>query len=82
MTLGQGLLTAHVDHRARQVPFLQSIHQIRIDHRHTAPGVDEQPGRLELLEQRSVVDIVGFHGVRQQIDHVIDFTDQPRQIRQ
>jgi 2-keto-3-deoxy-L-rhamnonate aldolase RhmA len=41
------------------MPFLQGFDQVRIDHRHAAPDVDEQPGRLELLEQRRIVDIVG-----------------------
>ncbi|CAI8848126.1 hypothetical protein EMIT0P12_21046 [Pseudomonas sp. IT-P12] len=82
VALRQRLLTADIDHRPRQMPFLQGFHQVSIDHRHPAPGVDEQARRLELPEQRGVVQVMGRRRVRQQVDHVIHFTHQARQVCQ
>ena len=80
VALRQGLLAAHVDHRAGQVPFFERLDQIGVHHRHAASDVDKQPGGLELLEQRRVVQVMGIRRVGQQVDHVIHLPHQPAQL--
>ena len=64
------------------MPFLQRFDQVRIDHRHTTPDVDEHACGLEFGEQFRIEQVVGFRGIRQQVDNVIHFADQTIQIRQ
>ncbi|MNP57408.1 hypothetical protein D3C76_1522360 [compost metagenome] len=78
MALGQWLLTADIDHRACQMPFLERLDQVAIDHRHPAPGVDEQRAGLEALEQRSVVQIMGRRCIGQQVKHIVRLFDHAR----
>ncbi|MCY1427717.1 hypothetical protein D9M71_435760 [compost metagenome] len=80
MTLRQRLLPTDIDHRTCQMPFLQSLDQVAIDHRHAAPGIDEQGLGVEALEQRGVIQVMGRRGVGQQVDHIIDLADQTPQV--
>ncbi|MNT40315.1 hypothetical protein D3C72_1766220 [compost metagenome] len=79
MTGRQRLLAADIDHRPCQMPELQRLNQITINHRHATPGIDEQRIGIEPGKQRSIVQIVGSRGIREQIDHVIDIADQTPQ---
>ena len=79
---GQRLLPADIDHRPRQVPFLQCLDQVSVDHRSAAPGIDEQRRGLEALEQCRVIQVVGCRGIRQQVEYVVNLTHQARQVGQ
>ena len=82
MLFRQWFLAAHIDHRTGQMPFLQRLDQVRIHHRRTSPGIDEQRARLEALEQRRVIQVMGRRGVRQQVEHVVDLANHARQVGQ
>ncbi|MNN23031.1 hypothetical protein D3C81_1364140 [compost metagenome] len=76
----QRFLAADIDHCPGQMAQLQGLDQIAVNHRHAAPGVDEQRLGVEAGKQCGIVQVMGRRGVRQQVDDIIDLPHQTSQL--